>query len=204
MRLNLGCGDDIQENYVNVDFRKTHPSVVVADLSKFPWNMSPASVSGIFSDSSADEIMMLDVLEHFPYAMTRTILMECRRILKQDGVLIIQVPDGLQTARALIQEGEYLCNRCGRGMLVDVNGENVNLSTCLGCKATADDISEAAMRRLYGGQNYQGNFHQTCFTEKSLAMVLVDTGFHYPSWVEQEYMWKNWTIKAQTKPGDIW
>ena len=84
MKLNLGCGDDIKEGYLNVDFRKTHPSVQVQDLSKFPWP---------WADGFADEILMLDFLEHFPYAQTERILFECFRILKDDGEVVIQVPD---------------------------------------------------------------------------------------------------------------
>ncbi len=148
--------------------------------------------------------MLLDVLEHFPYAMTQTILMECRRVLKPEGKLVIQVPDGLHTARALIQEGEYLCNKCGRGMVTIVSDVKINLSACPGCKTTAYDISQAAMKRLYGGQDYMGNTHQVCFTKWSLTRILADSGFKGPAWLEESHQWANWSLKCETIPGDLW
>ncbi len=70
MKLNVGCGQDVRQGYVNVDFRADLPGIMLADLSILPWP---------FSDSTADEIMMLDFLEHFPYAKTDEIIVECNR-----------------------------------------------------------------------------------------------------------------------------
>jgi SAM-dependent methyltransferase len=201
MRLNLGCGNDIRPGYTNVDFRKTHPSVVEMDLSKFAWD---------FESESADEILMLDFLEHFPYRSTMLILLECYRILKPDGELVIQVPDGVQTSRALIQEGEYLCNTCGTSMWEPTpsnprHGDgHVQHSFCPKCGMSADEISKAAMMRLYGGQDYVGNYHQTVFTSRMLEDAAEGAGFKEPRYEEEEHMWKEWTIKCRFKKGDMW
>jgi hypothetical protein len=34
MKLNLCCGDDVRDDYINIDVRKTKPSVLVLDLEK--------------------------------------------------------------------------------------------------------------------------------------------------------------------------
>lgn len=191
MRLNLGCGDDVRTGYVNVDFRKTHPSVQEVDLSKFPWP---------FESDSAEEIMMLDFLEHFPYASISFILLECFRVLKPEGTVVIQVPDAVHLTRALISEGEYLCNRCGFEMddYRSISGK------CGQCGQTVAEISEAAMMRLYGGQDYPGNFHQTCFTTVSLARKAKDCGLILIDTEEDEHQYKNWNFKMRFKRGDVW
>jgi hypothetical protein len=193
VKLNLGCGDDVREGYVNVDFRKTHPSVVEMDLSKFPWG---------FESDSADEILMLDFLEHFPYASTPFILLECHRVIKESGEVIIQVPDAKHLSHALSQSGTYLCNSCGTRMYGLEDDRWLN--HCPGCGQSDDDISMAAMRRLYGGQDYPGNYHQTCFTGEMLLRIARPCGLYWQRYLEHEHQYKNWNFKAVFTKGDIW
>lgn len=162
---------------------------LVQDLSVFPWT---------FLDGSAEEILMLDFLEHFPYRQTATILLECYRVLAPKGELVVQVPDGAQTACALAQVGKYLCNKCGAW------AEAGNRAWTCRCGQTCDDISEAAMGRLYGGQDYVGNFHMTCFTQRSLANKALACGFVSAEMEEMDHQFKNWSLKVRFKKGDLW
>lgn len=189
MKLNLGCGDDLREGYTNVDFRKTHPDVMQVDLSVFPWP---------FEDESVDEVMMLDFLEHFPYRQTEQILLECFRILQWKGTLIIQVPDGVHLAAALGGLGVYLCNRCGNEM-------RQRDESCSQCDQSADDIADAAVGRLFGGQDYPGNWHQTVFTQRSLRLKAERNGFLLSSWQEIDHQYANWNFKGKfVKIGIRW
>ncbi len=212
LKINLGCGPDIKDGYENVDFRQTHPSVKQVDLSIFPWP---------WTDDSADQILMLDFLEHFSYRKTDTILYECHRILKDDGELVIQVPDFEHCALAAIQSdcsaGSYKCNRCGnlieldydaasyRGTNRETDGEEYEDGQlrCSKCDQTLDDISEAAIMRLYGGQDYEGNWHQTAFTFKSLSNRLRRSGFAEISCLECEHQNANWNFKLSCKKSTI-
>ena len=57
IRLNLGCGDKILENYINVDVaseRKGKKPDVISDIRKLT-----------FDDNYADEILSVHVIEHF-------------------------------------------------------------------------------------------------------------------------------------------
>lgn len=190
MKLNLGCGDDIREGYLNVDFRKTHTSVWIADLSRFPWP---------FKDGEAEEILMLDFLEHFSYRKTSQILLECNRILLPEGELVIQVPDAPQLGRAISMTGEYFCNRCGGTMGGDPPKEQ-----CESCGQSALDIADDAICRLFGGQDCQGNWHQAAFTPELLEFRCGHAGFVLVGYEEREHQEKNWNFKARFAKGDPW
>lgn len=79
--LNLGCGKDVREDFVNVDLFSNDASVVAMDIRKL--NIAP---------NSADYILASDVLEHFSHRETDQILKEWARVLKPGGVLEIRCP----------------------------------------------------------------------------------------------------------------
>ena len=82
--LDIGCGPNTHEEFVNVDYL-WHPKVDVCwDITKgIPFGSK--SMKGIFTEHC---------LEHFPLRQTSAILKECFRILEPGGVLRIVVPDG--------------------------------------------------------------------------------------------------------------
>jgi len=84
MKLNLGCGLDRRQGYVNIDKRKEVQPDLVLDLEdgKLP-----------FPDSSCSEILAHDVLEHLSWRKVRALLRECLRVLEPGGVLKLRVPD---------------------------------------------------------------------------------------------------------------
>ena len=55
MKLNLGCGTNKLEGFVNVDVEPASEPDMVVDLDILPWP---------FEDSSAEEIQLNHVLEH--------------------------------------------------------------------------------------------------------------------------------------------
>lgn len=89
MRLNLGCGSQAEDGWINVDWLEIPGVDVVHNLLLFPYP---------FEDESANEIKAVDVLEHLPnytpdnLATGVEFVKECHRILKPGGTLIIQVP----------------------------------------------------------------------------------------------------------------
>jgi predicted SAM-dependent methyltransferase len=81
-RLNVGCGYDRREGYLNVDLQAVHKPDLVADVTALP--MLP---SGWF-----EEILAQDVLEHLERARTAPALAEWSRLLAPEGVLHLRVP----------------------------------------------------------------------------------------------------------------
>ncbi len=80
-KLNLGCGRDSKEGYVNLDCVKLPGVNVVHDLNKFPYP---------FKDEEFDEIICKHILEHIT-DLNKTMI-EIHRILKKGGILKITVP----------------------------------------------------------------------------------------------------------------
>lgn len=79
-KLNLGCGTDIKEGYVNLDVAKLPGVNVVWDINKLPLP---------FKKEEFDEIYCKDVLEHVDYI---PLLKEIHRILRMGGIVKIRVP----------------------------------------------------------------------------------------------------------------
>lgn len=79
LKLNLGASDRRFDGFLSVDI--VPPADVLADLSKpWPW-----------PDSSVEEILAYDVIEHLPDK--RLTLNEIWRVLQPGGIARIQVPD---------------------------------------------------------------------------------------------------------------
>jgi predicted SAM-dependent methyltransferase len=90
-RLNLGCGWDHREGYVNVDFHAHHAPDLSADVRKL----------GFLPASHYEEIVAQDVLEHLPRRQTLPVLRHWNRLLAMGGTLVIRVPNVLALADLL-------------------------------------------------------------------------------------------------------
>ena len=80
-KINLACGANIRDDFINVDTFPLQGVDVVHDLSKFPWP---------FNNEQFDEVIMRSVLEHLPDTIAA--MEECWRILKVGGKSTIRVP----------------------------------------------------------------------------------------------------------------
>ncbi|MGE5364375.1 MAG: class I SAM-dependent methyltransferase [Bacteroidota bacterium] len=85
MKLNLGCGRDIKEGYINLDI-VDYGGNMVCDITKFPYP---------FDDNVFDEVYASHVLEHLDN-FHKTIS-ELYRILKPGGILVVYAPFFLNT-----------------------------------------------------------------------------------------------------------
>ena len=106
MKLNLGCGAEVVDGWVNVDYSlgarlakvpvvnavvkttgifeiRWNPQIFIHDLTtRFPWQ-----------DNTADVVYTSHTLEHMSLSDGTTFLHECVRVLKPGGILRIIVPD---------------------------------------------------------------------------------------------------------------
>jgi len=84
-RLNLGCGKDIKEGYINIDI-VDYGGNMIHDINTFPYP---------FGENYFDEIYASHVLEHLN--SFHNIITELYRILKPNGLLIVYAPFFLNT-----------------------------------------------------------------------------------------------------------
>jgi len=134
LKLNIGCGTDIQPGYINIDTRKTHESVVIADVRSLP-----------YQPNTVDEIRAIDVYEHVSFKESRKLLEHWVSLLKPNGLLYIQ-------ATSLMP-------------LMD-----------LADKANTIKEIETVIARIFGGQNYLGNYHYTAGHPRLLTEYLREAG----------------------------
>lgn len=82
-KLNLGCGNDIRDGYINIDKYSNIDSddVLKADVENLP-----------FEKESVDEILALDIYEHISHIKSLSLLQHWSSILKSGGKLTIQSP----------------------------------------------------------------------------------------------------------------
>lgn len=79
--LNLGSGEHILWNCINVDITLYEGVQEVVDLSVYPWPWKDESIDGIYANH---------IIEH--QFDQKQFILECHRILKKGGFLRIKVP----------------------------------------------------------------------------------------------------------------
>jgi predicted SAM-dependent methyltransferase len=79
-KLNVGCGYDRREGYLNVDLQGFHKPDLVGNILDLP--MLPSCYF--------DEILSKAVIEHFPWRDTPRALFEWNRLLRPGGVMYLR------------------------------------------------------------------------------------------------------------------
>ncbi len=79
-KLNLGCGNDIRTDFINLDIAKLPGVNVICDINSDPLP---------FEDSTFEYIICNDILEH---VRLDKVLKEIHRVLKPNGIVEIRVP----------------------------------------------------------------------------------------------------------------
>lgn len=83
IKLNLGCGNDIKDGYINIDrYNNTGNVDMSADIGNLP-----------FENESVDEIYTSHVFEHIPINEIYGVVEEWKRVLKPNGDLILRLPN---------------------------------------------------------------------------------------------------------------
>ena len=94
MKLNLGCGQRHVDGYVNIDISETNGKKpdVTCDIVHLPYDTG-----------SVDEVMAIHVIEHIDRSVVLKYLREWARVLKPEGLLVLECPDILEACRELVK-----------------------------------------------------------------------------------------------------
>jgi predicted SAM-dependent methyltransferase len=81
--INIGCGAKYHKDWTNIDMAPNNPDIINQNF-----------LNGIpFPDYSFDVVYHSQVLEHFPKEKALYFMSECYRILNNEGIIRIVVPD---------------------------------------------------------------------------------------------------------------
>ena len=172
IRLNVGCGGDLLENYVNIDRhtkeeiearygRKLSENIVVQDLDIF--NLP-------HKDGAVDEVLCLGFLEHLSFEEEGRFLKEVERVLKKGGVFHFTVPDFDNLCRQWLEAKddfkEFYQLRTDEHWFGQ--GDR-NMKNKWGYLAAF----------FFGNQYGEGQFHRNAYTEKKIERIMEMLGFSY-------------------------
>lgn len=154
-KLEIGSGMTPHAGYEHLDARSDLPDIDhVADI-RFALP---------FPDGTFDELMSRSCIEHVSWREVQSVMREWGRIIKPGGRLDIWTPDF-----------EYLCRRYLARK--DDHHLEPTLTAAAGTSLGGYDESAWAMIKMFGGQDYQENFHGAVLNEDLLARVLEGAGF---------------------------
>lgn len=97
IRLNLGCGTDYKEGWINID-NNSDFNITKLDLN---WDLSRGLP---FPENSVDFIFNEHFLEHLSVEQGKVFLKSCLKVLKPGGVIRIAMPDLERTVAAYYDE----------------------------------------------------------------------------------------------------
>lgn len=145
LKLNLGCGPLRIEGEIGVDRDPGADGAdVCADILALP-----------YEDGTVEQARLSHVLEHFPYRMAPTVLLEVARVLEPGGRIIVGVPDMLETCRKYVEVHETP----GLTRAERLSGKMIG------------------MRHMFGGQFSDGQEHLAGWDEETLTDLLRCCGF---------------------------
>ena len=101
--LNLGCGNKILPNYLNLDIRKVNPQVLYCDVRNL-WFVPDGSVAVIAAE---------DVFEHISPMYSEKVLEMWISKMKTGGLLYLKVPDLRNHINAYVR-GEWDAEKFSR------------------------------------------------------------------------------------------
>ncbi len=103
LRVHLGCGQWRFDGYVNIDY----PPSEHTTISKLGADIHADITTLRFPDGTVDEIRLHHIFEHFNRVTALALLIRWHRWLKVGGVLCIETPDLIGSARTLLSNAAW-------------------------------------------------------------------------------------------------
>jgi ADP-heptose:LPS heptosyltransferase len=163
LKLNLGCGGDYREGYVNVD-KYADTCDIKCDLEQLPWP---------WETNSVNEVLLKHVLEHLGQQtdLYLGIIKELYRVCAPNALITIEVPYPLHSdylgdpthCRPVTAEGLWLFNREYADHLIKIKAIGTPLATYLGVDFVMIENTEY--------RDHAGNLQASRFVLKVLKPI---------------------------------
>jgi hypothetical protein len=167
MRLNIGCGMDYREGFVNIDGSEMLPRVDrVIDLST-------EKLCDHFTHGTFEQILAHDIIEHHFHWEAVGIMHDCHNLLKSGGHLDIRVPDA-----------DYIIGR-----------QDISISRKITLLFGGQDVSQGNNPAMERSRKKFPQFfcHKYAWTMKAMRIELLRIGF---STVECKRAGNNFVVRA--------
>ena len=157
LKLHLGCGQNILDDYVNIDMAPSdNKKVEHLDILSLP-----------YKDTTVDEILAEHLAEHLSFDQEKSFWKECYRVLKPDGILTVETPDFEWVCTSFLQANEGFDDFYQVGADAHYFGHGQSLDHRWGILST----------HFFGNQNGEGQFHRNAYTEKKMTDISRLVGF---------------------------
>ena len=173
IKLNIGCGADLRQNYINIDIQPKDelfsrygyetpsetPQVFNYDIFNLP-----------FLDEQVDEVMCHGFLEHLSFEEEGRFLNEVKRVLKVGGLLHFTVPDFDSLIKQWQAANDYFKDFYVVGKHEHWFGQgDRNINNKWGYLVAS----------FFGNQNGPGQFHKNCYTYEKIGRLMEILDFDY-------------------------
>jgi predicted SAM-dependent methyltransferase len=159
IRLNIGCGPDVREGYVNIDKYHIQLNVIDYDVFNLP-----------YSDNSVDEVMCLGVIEHFSFEDEERFFHEARRVLKPGGLFHFTVPDFESLVKQWLEAKDDFKGFYKAGAEEDWFGNG---------SRTIENRWGYLTASIFGNQNGGGQFHKNAYTVDKIKSIMKLFNYRY-------------------------
>lgn len=144
IKLNLGCGKDYKDGWINVDFNKEVKADIYADLTKkLP-----------FKNNEVDEVLMDNTLEHIKREKFLNFMDEIHRICKPRALIKIYVPHFTSTTAFKHPTHYNFFGLCTFGFMEAGERKGINFSGERYNKARFNILKEQLLFLHHNSQNF--------------------------------------------------
>lgn len=156
MKIHLGCGKNIKENYINIDAYVDFPGVEKLDIFNLP-----------YPDNSVDEVLSEHLAEHIRFADEEKFWKESFRVLRKGGVLICETPDLEWLCKQFLDSQDDFKEFYNVGHKDHYFGHGKSIEHRWGMITT----------HFFGNQNGEGQYHYNGYTKQKLIAIAALVGF---------------------------
>jgi len=156
MKLHIGSGLNIKEEFVNVDKFVEHPEIENWDILKLP-----------LENDTIEFILAEHLAEHLNFEEEKQFFFEMHRVLRKNGILRIEVPDIEWVLKKFISAEDNFKDFYQVGAVDHYFGNGLAIDNRWSLLTTA----------IWGNQNGPGQFHKNGYTLRKLNSISSLVGF---------------------------